>query len=169
MLVVRLQSVRSQSFGSYQVLETIVKEEGFFGLWSGFGAGLSLTLNPGIMMRILARILPDSKVPVSALRMFWSVAFAKTIAGTVTYPLVRAKVQMQVQGMAKDSNERCRTTVGVLLSMLTVGGFQAMLDGLGLQLTNAVLKEAILLTLQKKIAALIAQMLLLLRRSRTRA
>merc|ERR1711879_604152 len=54
MLVVRLQSVRSQSFGSYQVLQTIVKEEGFFGLWSGFGAGLSLTLNPGIMMRILA-------------------------------------------------------------------------------------------------------------------
>jgi len=164
MILVRLQSARGGVASFYQVFKSIIKVEGIFGLWAGLGAGMSLTLNPGINQRVLSLLLGDRR-PSSTMVAFWTAALAKAIASTATYPLVRAKVHMQVhRSVANGASQR--NTVEVLLRMLADDGFAAVFDGLSLQLGSAVLKEAILLMVKTKIAVFVARATSLMRRAR---
>lgn len=163
MIVVRLQSARGVTASFLQVFKSIIKDDGFLGLWAGLGAGMSLTLNPGINQRVLSVLLGDKR-PSSAMAAFWTAALAKAIASTATYPLVRAKVHMQVHRIVADEASQ-RNTVQVLSRMVADDGLLAVFDGLSLQLGNAVLKEAILLMVQTKIVVFVARALSFMRRA----
>jgi len=156
MIVTRLQSTRGslQNGGFAQALRQVVKQHGLFGLWAGLGPGMALTLNPGITQMVLAR-LGRGRGPLSAAQSFWFGAAAKAVASMCTYPYTRAKVQMQIQGSGT-------TMMQVLTSIIGDSGLLALFDGLGPQLFNGVLKEAILNMIRVKIAVLVAQILRLL-------
>lgn len=144
MVVTRLQSVRDASLKGnfFKMVSDIVQKQGFLGLWSGIGPGLCLTLNPGITQMVLMR-LRSKTGKESAARAFWSAAVAKAVAGTTTYPYMRAKVQMQVQGMVAHDGAR-QSMAKILMSIVRESGAFALFDGLAPQLANGVLKEAIL-------------------------
>jgi len=167
LLVTRLQSKYHSSApgGFFAVISQIVEREGFFGLWAGLGPGLLLTVNPGLTQLVLARLGGTSSrtgLRISAARAFWSGAAAKAIASTATYPSTRAKVQMQVQGMSSVSGEEKLGMVRVLQTIVAESGLLAVFDGLLPQLTNAVLKEAILNLVRVKVALLVRRLFRLL-------
>jgi len=164
MILVRLQSARGGVDSFYQVFKSIIQNEGFFGLWAGLGAGMSLTLNPGINQRVLSLLLGDRR-PSSAMVAFWTAALAKAIASTATYPLMRAKVHMQVHRIVAQGASQ-PNTAQVLLRMVADDGLAAVFDGLSLQVGSAVLKEAILFMVKTKIAVLVARAMSLMRRAR---
>merc|ERR1719277_243211 len=96
LIVTRMQSLRDGNSGFVSHVLHIVREEGILGLWAGLGPGAALVLNPGITQMILVR-LGGSTAAATAMRAFWSGALAKAVASLLTYPYMRAKVQMQVQ------------------------------------------------------------------------
>lgn len=162
MIVTRQQSSRGNN-GWLSVLGSIVKQQGILGLWSGLGPGLFLTLNPGINQMILSWLKRGREtVDQSAVRAFWSGALAKAVAGFITYPYMRVKVQMQVQGMTS-SGSAPSTSKQVLSLMVREGGVLSLFDGLVPQLTNGVLKEAILNMVRLKIAVFVARVFTLLK------
>jgi hypothetical protein len=164
MLVTRVQTNRGHA-GAWLVLRGILVNEGVRSLWTGLGPGLLLVLNPGITQFVLARIVGKSEKRISALRAFCAGATAKAVASVCTYPSTRAKVQMQVQGMVPKDSSKSPNTLQVLRTIVGEGGFSALFDGLLPQLTNAVLKDAILTMVRVKIASFVAHLLKALRRN----
>lgn len=164
MVVTRLQSARIKMVGAGQVFRDIIRESGVLGFWSGLGPGLSLTLNPGITELILSWLTKGGRSS-SAARAFWTAAVAKAIAGFATYPLVRAKVQLQVQGMVA-GGVKSKNALQFLLQLILEKGVVSVYDGLAPQLASSVVKEAILEGARAKIAAFVAYVFLNLKRKR---
>eukprot|EP00928_Gymnodinium_smaydae_P055009 TRINITY_DN3867_c0_g1_i1.p1 TRINITY_DN3867_c0_g1~~TRINITY_DN3867_c0_g1_i1.p1 ORF type:complete len:337 (-),score=47.78 TRINITY_DN3867_c0_g1_i1:327-1337(-) len=155
MIVTRLQSAQDKA-DIAKVLRGIIAQQGVLGLWSGLGPGLLLTLNPGITQGILARFQKSLRGQ-TALQAFWAGAVAKAVASTLTYPYMRAKVLMQVRGMRAAASAPT-SAIQVLSSLLAEGGVQNLFDGLCPQLTNAVLKEALLNLMRVKITIFVARL-----------
>mmetsp|Transcript_34651 Transcript_34651/g.96739 ORF Transcript_34651/g.96739 Transcript_34651/m.96739 type:complete len:309 (-) Transcript_34651:181-1107(-) len=163
LIVTRLQSIRHRlSQDSLTVALEIIQKEGFFSLWSGLGPGLLLIFNPGITQLVLKWLGGDSK-QASARRAFYSGALAKGVASALTYPYMRAKVQMQVQGTFLGCKKRANLFL-ILSDILEESGVAGMYDGFALQFTNAVLKDAILTLVRVKILSVVAAFFNLLRR-----
>jgi len=161
MVVTRLQTARAAVQKSFlQVLWQIIKNEGFWSLWGGIGPGILLTLNPGIVEAVQSQLWKWQD-PSSKLQNFLSGAVSKAIASIVTYPYVRAKVQLQV--MDKTS-EGTPTTVQILSGIVSESGVLGIFEGCPPQLFNAVLKEALLNMVRLEIVRFVAQ---LFRRART--
>lgn len=158
MIVTRLQTARGNAVSFLRVVSGIIEREGLFGLWSGIGPGLLLTLNPGITQLVQTWLAPGPmrSIAPSALEAFWSGAASKAVASVVTYPYMRAKVQMQVQGMVSSSGAGRPSTLQIIGDVVGESGLLALFDGLMPQLINAVLKEALLNTTRLQIAGLVA-------------
>ncbi|KAH8200237.1 hypothetical protein TruAng_005573 [Truncatella angustata] len=83
-----------------EIVNSILKEKGVKGLWSGYSATLVLTLNPGItffLQDFLKRSIlgDDSPEDPGAALTFLLAASSKAIASTITYPFQTAKARLQ--------------------------------------------------------------------------
>lgn len=94
-----------------EIVNSILKEKGVLGLWSGYSATLVLTLNPGLtffLQDFLKRsFLSDGELeedPGPALT-FLLAATSKAIASTVTYPFQIAKSRLQAGVPVESENE----------------------------------------------------------------
>lgn len=82
------------------IYNTILKEKGIQGFWSGYSASLVLTLNPSLTF-FLYEFFKRTTLPRSqrehpgARTTFLMAAFAKACASTVTYPFSLAKARAQ--------------------------------------------------------------------------
>jgi len=164
LVVTRMQSMRGGSAGFLSHVLGIVREEGVFGLWAGLGPGAALVLNPGITNMLFER-LGGSVAAASALRVFLSGAAAKAVASLITYPYMRAKVQMQVQGMLATGAPR-KGMLQLLMAIVDESGLVGLFDGFLPQVSNAVLKDALLSLIRVKIAAAVVRTFALLDRRR---
>ncbi|KAI1384708.1 mitochondrial carrier domain-containing protein [Hypoxylon trugodes] len=100
-----------------EIIESIRREEGLTGLWSGYSASLILTLNPGITF-LLNEVL--KRRTLSAKRYenpgfgatFLLAAVSKAVASAITYPFQVAKTRMQtgVPVAAEGPKERAAST-----------------------------------------------------------
>lgn len=86
-----------QTPGMLEVARDIVDQKGWTGLWAGMQASIVLTLNPSITFYAfdaLKRTFVPRKHQAhpTALQTFLAGALASSIASTVTYPLILAKV-----------------------------------------------------------------------------
>ncbi|KAI2639665.1 mitochondrial carrier domain-containing protein [Hypomontagnella submonticulosa] len=83
-----------------EIVESIRKEKGLAGFWSGYSATLILTLNPSITFflqdllkkRVVAENKWDNPAPHVT---FLLAAVSKAIASTITYPFQTAKTRLQ--------------------------------------------------------------------------
>ncbi|KAI0386238.1 mitochondrial carrier domain-containing protein [Hypomontagnella monticulosa] len=83
-----------------EIIESIRKEKGFAGFWSGYSATLILTLNPSITFflqdffkkRVVAEDRWENPAPHVT---FLLAAVSKAIASTITYPFQTAKTRLQ--------------------------------------------------------------------------
>lgn len=166
LVVTRMQSLRGGSVGFLAHVMGIVKEEGVAGLWAGLGPGALLTLNPGITQLILVRLGGSTK-NVTASWAFMSGAAAKAVASLVTYPYMRAKVQMQIQGMLPPGTPR-KSMMQIWSDILSESGVIGFFDGFVPQVSNAVLKDALLTMIRVKIARMVARAVALLLRPHAR-
>ncbi|KAK6068825.1 peroxisomal adenine nucleotide transporter 1 [Seiridium cupressi] len=89
-----------QQLGVREIVNSILREKGIKGLWSGYSATLVLTLNPGItffLQDFLKRSLlgEDKWDDPGAALTFLLAASSKAIASTITYPFQIAKARLQ--------------------------------------------------------------------------
>ena len=152
--VTRLMATGS-SASFVSTLVGVVRESGFFSLWDGLRPGLCLTVNPGVTTLMRDRLNNYFVTPSTPLRNFIIGMASKATASTLTYPYTLIKVQMQVEGMRhrnKTGDEgvetkkrtKKRTMKSIFEDIVKSSGYFGLWSGLSPQLTNAVLKEALL-------------------------
>ena len=153
----RMVNKRGGSTKQASVLSTIAKiygEGGLLRFWEGLGAGLSLTLNPGITMSVngqvsdaLVAMNDDESSGLSAGQDFAVGALSKCVASSITYPMVTVKVRLQTaetggKGGSDAGDAANRTTAAMLLYIIQSEGVSGLYKGLGAHLLYSVLKEA---------------------------
>jgi adenine nucleotide transporter 17 len=154
-LVVTRLMASGSSAGYFQTLKGVVESDGILALWDGLAPGLSLTLNPGITT-LIRNVLGGAST--SAARNFYVGLASKATASTLTYPWTICKVQMQIEGLRRqnsrgkdggsgvdDSDVALKSSMQqVLARIVRENGFTGLYVGLLPQLSNAMLKEALL-------------------------
>ncbi|KII85088.1 hypothetical protein PLICRDRAFT_57021 [Plicaturopsis crispa FD-325 SS-3] len=153
------------------VAREIIREEGVTGLWLGIKPGLVLTVNPAITygmyervksIILLAKTKAGSNDKLTPGLSFVVGALSKTLATIVTYPYIMAKVRIQARSADAEEavvehheiphhNQPHHTDkfkhVGALDILARVwkrDGFVGWYQGMGAQITKAVLSQALL-------------------------
>lgn len=144
LVVTRLMATGSSN-GYFATLFRIIQTDGVLSLWSGIRPGLALTVNPGLTTTVRNQ-LNASFTPVTARRNFLIGMASKAVASTLTYPYTLIKVQMQMYGMGTNNEQgkKSLTMSEVYNQVIKDNGVLGLWKGLAPQLTNAVLKEALL-------------------------
>ncbi|KIO34430.1 hypothetical protein M407DRAFT_128287 [Tulasnella calospora MUT 4182] len=156
------------------VAREIIDEDGVTGLWTGLKPGLVLTVNPaityGVFERLKSALVAQGK-GMSPLMAFAMGALSKTLATVATYPYIMAKVRLQAR-----SNKNAETTqlsdsekaslvgteakpavnpkpryngaIDVLRKVHKEKGIVGWYQGMGAQITKAVLSQALLFMLK---------------------
>ena len=170
LIVTRLMATGSDR-GYFHTLFHIIETDGLASLWSGIRPGLALTVNPGLTTTVRNQLTSSFTPPSTALRNFIIGMVSKATASTVTYPYTLMKVQIQVDGMqrvggeeelaegvktgANKRNKRQLTMTEVFKRVVREEGLGGLWRGLAPQLTNAVLKEALLNMVRLEIVTLV--------------
>jgi hypothetical protein len=162
LVVTRLMAAGSGN-GYFYTLYHIIKTEGVLSLWSGLKPGMVLTVNPGLTTAVRNLLFTTNGGPF---RNFVIGMISKAVASTMTYPYTLIKVQIQVNGIKKkqcfeeildrDVIEKGREDmIEVFNRIVQHDGYLGLWRGLGPQLTNAVLKEALLNMVRLEIVNLV--------------
>lgn len=133
----------------------IIRDGGITALWTGLKPGLVLTVNPaityGVFERVKAWVLsgPREGGKMSVGESFLVGVLSKTLATVVTYPYIFAKVRLQAgpedhhaeleQGVEVKKQKRATGAIELLTQVLSEQGFKGWYQGMGAQITKAVL------------------------------
>ncbi|KZV82455.1 mitochondrial carrier [Exidia glandulosa HHB12029] len=137
------------------VARQIIREEGVTGLWLGLKPSLVLTVNPaityGAFERIKSLLVGNQNQKLSPWTAFALGALSKTLATVVTYPYIMAKIRVQARSdretsLPGNSGEVAPShgAVDILRSVLKEQGPLGWYQGMGAQITKAVLSQALL-------------------------
>jgi len=153
----------------------IIREDGVAGLWTGIKPGLVLTINPAITYGAYERLKTATVPPgtkISPWMAFALGAMSKTLATIVTYPYIMAKVRLQARStdpavglddlkataegslpVPANTTRSQRTpkyagAIDVLQKVLGEKGLVGWYQGMGAQITKAVLSQALLFMLK---------------------
>ncbi|CCL99287.1 uncharacterized protein FIBRA_01303 [Fibroporia radiculosa] len=166
----KIEDVHDDSF--FGVAREIIEEEGVGGLWLGIKPGLVLTVNPAITYGAYERVkgvllLAQEKtsgasgsVKLSPWTAFVLGALSKTLATVVTYPYIMAKVRIQARTADSDevkgdhppsakstyhhAHSKHVGALNILARVWRQQGFLGWYQGMGAQITKAVLSQALL-------------------------
>ena len=97
-------STSAEGKSTLSVIQSVYKRDGWGGFWKGLGVSLVLSLNPALMFTLVEKMCAFlrrgyGEKEISSSQMFRISAGAKTIATLLTYPLIRAKVVMQMSSL----------------------------------------------------------------------
>ena len=125
--------------GFFATFVNVLRNESLLGLYKGIWAQIALTINPGITTAVRHMLVPSGK-DASPLLNFWAGAGSKAIASMITYPVVVAKVRMFTE-----SNKPAYTgAICTLAQIVEEDGIPGLYKGSELQVSNAIIKEALL-------------------------
>jgi len=148
-----------------EVARDIIAKDGVGGLWLGIKASLVLTVNPAITYGMFERVKSlvlfnePAGTKLSPGKSFVVGALSKSLATVVTYPYIMAKVRVQASGGSEQEDEQNAAEKGlapskrepkykgaldVLTKVLKREGFLGWYQGMGAQITKAVLSQALL-------------------------
>ncbi|TFY68397.1 hypothetical protein EVG20_g3581 [Dentipellis fragilis] len=188
---------RDDSF--FGVAREIIREEGVAGLWLGLQPGLVLTVNPaitygayervkGVLVRAQEAAGNGSKL--GPWMSFLLGALSKSLATVVTYPYIMAKVRIQTRSAdletVREETEAGAETLpepleyhhkhskhagalDVLLRAWRHQGYKGWYQGMGAQITKAVISQALLFMSKEKFEHWALAIMVLLYRLRMRA
>ncbi|THH08596.1 hypothetical protein EW145_g2595 [Phellinidium pouzarii] len=142
----------------------IIREKGVTGLWLGLKPSLVLTVNPAITygmfervksLMLLAKEKTGGQLKLTPWQAFFVGALSKTLATIVTYPYIMAKVRIQAGTQESDEalpspasgsskKPKADGAVALLARVLREQGFLGWYQGMGAQITKAVLSQALL-------------------------
>ncbi|PCH42079.1 mitochondrial carrier [Wolfiporia cocos MD-104 SS10] len=152
------------------IAREIIEEEGPGGLWLGLRPGLVLTVNPAITygayervksVLVLAQEAAGRGSKLSPWTAFLVGALSKTLATVVTYPYIMAKVRIQARSADTEeavaehqpappkhayhhAHSKHVGALGILARVWRQEGFLGWYQGMGAQITKAVLSQALL-------------------------
>lgn len=143
-----------------QTAADIVRDGGITALWTGLKPGLVLTANPaityGVFERVKAWVLSGAREggKMTVGESFLVGVLSKTLATVVTYPYIFAKVRLQAgpedhhveeeQGVQIKPHKRATGAIQLLTEVYQEQGFKGWYQGMGAQITKAVLCQGIL-------------------------
>ena len=174
--------------GLTATVKAIYAKGGIKAFWAGLGPSCLLVINPAINFMaldqlkvmykgLIQRNIPDkrsSRVRVTAaalspLEAFFIGAAAKSLATSVTFPLIRAKVlsmsrgrhdlggNRRVNGMRNEGEINNNfATLDVISEVIRNEGFAGLYKGLGVQLSRSALAAAIMFTTREQLEKLTA-------------
>ncbi|KAF7795273.1 hypothetical protein EIP86_006426 [Pleurotus ostreatoroseus] len=178
------------------VAREIIEEEGVTGLWLGLQPGLVLTVNPAItygvyervkgIMLLAAQKAGDTSGKLSPWATFSLGALSKTLATVVTYPYIMAKVRIQARSADTDDarahhepkphpgqfhhdHSRHVSGVDILARVWRKEGFMGWYQGMGAQITKAVLSQVLLFLSKEQFERWALAIMVILWRIRRRA
>ncbi|THG98736.1 hypothetical protein EW026_g3502 [Hermanssonia centrifuga] len=179
------------------IAKEIIEEEGVTGLWLGIKPGLVLTVNPAITYGLYERVKSvmlvaqqtasgNSDAKLSSLATFTVGALSKTLATVVTYPYIMAKVRIQARSADVDDaiahhsskpqphhfhHDKTRHigALDILARVWRKEGPLGWYQGMGAQITKAVLSQALLFLSKEQFEQWALAIIVLLYRLRNRA
>lgn len=162
------------------IASQIRKEKGLQGFWSGYSAGLVLTLNPSLTMllhKVLLRLLVSQgkRDDPGARITFLIAATSKALASTITYPFQLAKTRAQVSDQkpteatgetsefekagkalrSKAVRARQGTVFATILRIAQTEGFAGLYQGLGGEVLKGFFSHGITMLMKERIHAVI--------------
>jgi hypothetical protein len=172
------RSAQSKSPSAADIVNEILKSQGYMGLWSGYSASLVLTLNPSLTFLLFETfkklLLPRSRrenPPASA--TFLMAAVSKACASAVTYPFSLAKARAQSGAKGEDREEKdvvdkdfdssnkrkaARSTIfSTLLAIAQTEGVSGLYSGLHLELTKGFFSHGLTMIVKQAVHRFIIQ------------
>ncbi|RSH79820.1 ADP/ATP carrier protein [Apiotrichum porosum] len=138
----------------WETASEVVSEGGITALWTGLKPGLVLTVNPAITYGVFERakswVLAGAREggKLSVAESFWIGVMSKTLATVVTYPYIFAKVRLQAKkeepGETGAEHKKHDGAIDILKNVYKEQGFAGWYQGMGAQITKAVLSQGIL-------------------------
>ena len=142
-----------------RVIQSILKERGIRGFWSGYKATVLLSINPSLTYYFFqlfkALTLPRRRRDnPTSVELFFLAAWAKTLATLITYPIILAKTRSQVIQAAKGT----MTIVGQIYRTLQTEGLAGLYMGARSQILKGFFSQGITMMTKDQIAKLIIYM-----------
>lgn len=169
---------QSRSPSATDIVNEILKSQGYLGLWSGYSASLVLTLNPSLTFLLFETfkklLLPRSRrenPPASA--TFLMAAVSKACASAVTYPFSLAKSRAQSGAKDEEQEEKdimdkdfsssrkrkaAKSTIfSTLLAIAQTEGASGLYSGLHLELTKGFFSHGLTMIVKQAVHRLVIQ------------
>ncbi|CUS12022.1 unnamed protein product [Tuber aestivum] len=169
----------------------VMREKGITGFWSGYSAGLLLTLNPTITYLLyegLKRVAGGKQKKLKGGETFLLAAVSKAIATGITYPLAVAKSRTQIQAeeediAAADMNivgkaikkglrrkvKRANNVVHVLIDIFKREGITALYEGVMVEITRGFVSNGISVLIKESVHRTILSLYYFVMRAYNRA
>ncbi|KAH7342036.1 mitochondrial carrier [Rhizoctonia solani] len=179
-------AARAESSSFASVGREILKEDGVGGLWAGIKPSMVLTVNPAITYGAFERIKSVILASTSSSKLtpgkaFLVGALSKTLATVVTYPYIMAKVRLQAGSISgsggynvtrvprpsRNGAKSQKSAVRLLANVLREEGVLGWYQGMGAQITKAVLAQALLFMLKDQFERYALVIMLFLRKLRS--
>lgn len=145
----------------WETASEVVSEGGITALWTGLKPGLVLTVNPAITYGVFERakswVLAGAREggKLSVAESFWIGVMSKTLATVVTYPYIFAKVRLQAKkeepGETGAEHKKHDGAIDILKNVYKEQGFAGWYQGMGAQITKAVLSQGELSAMDSKL------------------
>lgn len=139
--------------GFRRTAQTILKEKGVSGLWTGYRASIVLVSNPSITYFVfekLKSIAMRRKSSLSSLEVFLFSALAKSIATMITYPFIFMRARM-IGGEGKK-----RGMLNTFKKVLEKDGPQGFYKGMKSQLIKGFFNQGIMYMIKDYVATYLA-------------